>query len=401
MFVDCVDRLGRDVAQRWLRRSGKSDFAKIAFTSLIDARLHEHFSLTQIINWVGKSRQFPPQYGVANFGEPAITLFVGEGFYIELYFWLRPNISIHDHGFTGAFTVLLGSSLHIRYNFENKSAHGNAQCGMLHALDPQELEPGDVCLIPSGIRMIHQVWHLEKPTVSLVVRTEGITTDEPQRTYFLPGLAVTSSHYGDRSVQRSGMLRYLAQTGGLHDKELLMGLLSEEDASATFYTILELDRITDSDFPASAQEFLLASFGGVGEIMLRAIEIERLARIFNFTRITDMQERLLVALLLSGLERDQIIATIRGHCNENSIRQRIAHWLRSVVEVLGESSNEQDYVVEIFALAIEGMSYSEIRSTITDMFQLDGPHKFESLYDEVAASPVLNRVLPGKPIMIP
>jgi hypothetical protein len=41
---------------------------------------------------------------------PAITLYRGEGFAIDVYFWVdHPLTSIHNHRFSGAFVVLKDS----------------------------------------------------------------------------------------------------------------------------------------------------------------------------------------------------------------------------------------------------------------------------------------------------
>ncbi|MFN2514442.1 MAG: hypothetical protein ABR568_23900, partial [Pyrinomonadaceae bacterium] len=53
----------------------------------------------------------PHQYDVeGRFGNPPITLFAGPRFHIDVYYWLDGTTSIHQHSFTGAFQVLLGSS---------------------------------------------------------------------------------------------------------------------------------------------------------------------------------------------------------------------------------------------------------------------------------------------------
>jgi len=57
----------------------------------------------------------------ATFGQPPITLFHHDRFYIEALFWLSSTTSIHQHAFAGAFSVLAGSSVQARYRFEPRT----------------------------------------------------------------------------------------------------------------------------------------------------------------------------------------------------------------------------------------------------------------------------------------
>jgi len=70
------------------------------------------------IRWVHNSVSLPEQQDIeGRFGNPPITMFSGARFYIDVYYWLDGTTAIHQHSFTGAFQVLLGSSIHSRYSF--------------------------------------------------------------------------------------------------------------------------------------------------------------------------------------------------------------------------------------------------------------------------------------------
>ena len=62
----------------------------------------------------------PAQDLHSSFGEPPLRVYNGDLFYIEVLFWLGAQLSIHQHGFAGAFHVLHGASLHCRYDFALK-----------------------------------------------------------------------------------------------------------------------------------------------------------------------------------------------------------------------------------------------------------------------------------------
>jgi hypothetical protein len=103
-------------AQHWLSWQHKTPatvFPEIAANALLAADLPAKIDTWDPIRWVHVTtdftRQMDPQ---ASFGDPPITLFVGPRFYIDVYYWLDSTTAIHEHGFSGAFQVLHGASVH-------------------------------------------------------------------------------------------------------------------------------------------------------------------------------------------------------------------------------------------------------------------------------------------------
>ncbi|MGI8469286.1 MAG: hypothetical protein ACR2N3_12620 [Pyrinomonadaceae bacterium] len=83
------------------------------------ASLPEKVSAWDAIAWTLGETNLPEQRDLAGrFDDPPITLYNSPRFHIDIYFWLDGTTSIHQHGFCGAFQVLLGSSLHSSYDFE-------------------------------------------------------------------------------------------------------------------------------------------------------------------------------------------------------------------------------------------------------------------------------------------
>ena len=93
---------------------------------------------------------------------------------IDIYFWIDPETSLHDHGFVGAFTNLAGESLHCVYGLG--SVAEPAPGVILSSLDLQtveRLDQGSVRPILGGRKFVHRVWHISRPTVTMCVRTAG------------------------------------------------------------------------------------------------------------------------------------------------------------------------------------------------------------------------------------
>ena len=111
--------LGLSVEEAWREANySETAFPEIASKALADARLREKVTPWEIIRWLASEPQLPRQPDIeAMFGNPPITLFCGPRFYIDIYFWVDGTTEIHQHGFAGAFQVLVGSSLHSRYSF--------------------------------------------------------------------------------------------------------------------------------------------------------------------------------------------------------------------------------------------------------------------------------------------
>ena len=101
---------------------------------------------------------------------------MGDGFCIETYLWLRNTTSVHDHSFSGAWRTLVGSSIHRRFVFvEQARLTPSLRLGALSERGLERLEPGMVRTIETGETMIHDLFHLHQPTMTLILRSTGVS----------------------------------------------------------------------------------------------------------------------------------------------------------------------------------------------------------------------------------
>ena len=116
--MEDFQKLGELIEDRWrLQNYSEQLFPEIAAKALAESDLPARVDPWEIIRWVQTERSLPEQKDAdGRFGDPPITLFVGPRFYIDVYYWLDGTTSIHQHSFTGAFQVLLGSSIHSHYS---------------------------------------------------------------------------------------------------------------------------------------------------------------------------------------------------------------------------------------------------------------------------------------------
>jgi hypothetical protein len=119
-------------------------------------------------------------------------------FYIEVLYWMHSTTTIHEHAFSGAFALLHGSSVQTTYAFEeHERVNPGLRIGHLVPLQVDLLSAGDVVPIRAGRGLIHAVFHLEDPTVSVVART--VQDDES-----LPQLDYCGAHVGYKNDMTPG-----------------------------------------------------------------------------------------------------------------------------------------------------------------------------------------------------
>ncbi len=164
----------------------------------------------ELAAWLLKDVALPEQVSLHNtFGQPPLTLFNNGSVVLDLYLWVTCDTSIHSHGFRGAFRVLHGKSLQETYRV--KASRRIAPGVMQYEPGIPEmtlLEAGDVRTIQAGERLVHRVIHLEKPTVTLCLKT----INEPglyQWEYHPDGLAVQRRDLHPDLIKRIYYFEYL------------------------------------------------------------------------------------------------------------------------------------------------------------------------------------------------
>ena len=205
--------LGLAILDRWQRADFDADaFADVATAVLSERPPSAYAEPADVIRWVHESPAIAPQADIdSKFGQPAITVFRCEGFYIDVLFWVDGTTAIHQHRFSGAFHVLRGSSLQSRYHFTRKRRYSERLLsGTLELLDVELLTQGDVRPIRAGSDLVHALFHLDRPSISVVVRTPSDELAGPQYSYTRGGLAF------DPFVKSESMTRKLQTLDLLH-----------------------------------------------------------------------------------------------------------------------------------------------------------------------------------------
>lgn len=196
----------------------------------------------------------------SQFGQPPLTLYVAKDrkFFIEVYLWSSVDMTIHDHPFSGAFSVLEGVCRHDVYVFDRTGGTQHVQTGTLILKDTELLSKGDCREIYNGDRLIHRNLHLSRPTVTFIIRTfkesgftgmifeesglavaPDLSTTEQKFLDYLDGIlrlnkqdlayemirALLASDRGDYAKFRA-IEMYLECTGNYHEVDMFTDLLS-------------------------------------------------------------------------------------------------------------------------------------------------------------------------------
>ena len=85
----------------------------------MNANLSFELDLVEVLEWLLDSAPKRVE-GVEAFGDLPMVAYRGSQFSVTLLVWTSGSTSIHTHGFSGAFRVLSGSSIHSRYDFSSR-----------------------------------------------------------------------------------------------------------------------------------------------------------------------------------------------------------------------------------------------------------------------------------------
>ena len=173
------------------------------------------------------------------FGEPPTVMYFNQGLEVQALTWLDGSTVIHDHGFDGAFRVAQGSSLHVEYSFlpGESLADGRLHIGELTMRSSEVLVAGDVRPIVSGAEFIHALFHLECPSLTIVVRNMPSETTAPQLEYRQPGLAFEDTRSEARLSMRLRGLRSLRRVDPDEADRAVRELVDTEDLWTGFRVI--------------------------------------------------------------------------------------------------------------------------------------------------------------------
>jgi hypothetical protein len=332
--MDLFDRMGSWLESRW----AALDYDEARFPELAAQALSEHppkdLEPTPLLQWAAGhwlDGQVNPNIP---FGEPPVTVFRAPRFFMELLFWLDGTTSVHQHAFCGAFHVVAGSSVHAQHRF-----HQTRRCSSHFALGNLELEraelllPGTTRLIQSGRGFIHSLFHLERPSVTLVVRTYQNPDQLPQFDYHRPHVA-KSAHFQDPTLaQRLRVLKTLASVNPGAYLQTLLEVVKTVDLHTAYECLAQANLRLGHTRPfALLLEDARARHGDAVELLARVFEAQRRESLLVTQRnlIKEPDERYFLALLLNLPSRTAILSLVQQRWPERAPAQVALELLEKV-----------------------------------------------------------------------
>jgi hypothetical protein len=234
-------RLAAGVWRLWKEyQYDEAAFSDVALRMLTEEPPADQISFLDVAKFGLFTNPLPFQTDIESvFGQPPLTVHWQPEFRIEVLFWTSTVTGIHQHAFSGAFHLLTGSSLHTVWDFKcEERVSSQLLLGALDLKKAELLGVGDTTAIVAGNRFIHATYHLDRPTITVVIRTNSEKNHLPQYSYLEPFIAYDLIHGNAGVRRRLQLLAMLSATG--RDKELLDAIKCLLDDVNHYYAFLYL-----------------------------------------------------------------------------------------------------------------------------------------------------------------
>ncbi len=230
--------LGSEAVRAWQAVNfAPKSFPELAAALLQKAAPSKNLDVDELMEdfLLSESQPFQTQSG---FGQPELVVFDHPRLYIQLLFWMDGTTDIHQHEFDGAFHVLKGSSLHSTFQFlDPKPVSAHLRTGTLKRLRSDLLPTGATLPIEAGTGFIHALFHLETPSVTVVLRTHTSPGTGPQFTYLPPHIALDPFHHDSLTQRRKQLLDVLDASEHPDFPRLVFSMLDTLDFERGFFIL--------------------------------------------------------------------------------------------------------------------------------------------------------------------
>lgn len=329
-----ADLLGETVERLWEpHRHHEARFPEVAAQALTEVAVPPGVDARTILGYLTSTSRLPVQER-GGFGQPPVTLYRSRHFYISALYWLDGTTAIHQHGFSGAFQVLEGSSIHVAYDFScQEEVTRRFMFGDLRRGTVEVLRRGDIRPIEAGGEFIHALFHLDRPSVTVVVRTFSESTGVPQFSYHRPGVAY------DPFFEDKGLARRLQGIDTLwaiapdEAPRYAMDLVSSSDLFGAFSVAHHWFVALERGEPFhEILEHLIRHHGSVAAPLRLVFDDlgREISIVLRRKLVHDPSHRLFLAMLLNLPDRAAVDAIVRELFPNQEPGQVLATWVREL-----------------------------------------------------------------------
>jgi hypothetical protein len=313
-------------------------FPEIAARALEEDPPADHLDALDVVRWVLRSSSLPNQRNVgSNFGEPPVHVYDAERFFIQVLHWIDGTTAVHQHSFCGAFHVLGGSSVHALYRFEEEEQYGNSlRLGKISVRRAELLNRGATREILPQSAMIHSLFHLERPSVTVVVRTPGLTGFGPQFQYLRPRIAIDPFYVPDetqRKIQSLGLFARVKVED--YEAELRAALRSTDEFGLVQIGLASVQQVAPGLAVPVIVEEARRKHSELADALLEALTgIAREQAIVGLRRkLRSPDDRFFLALLMSFRRANEFFPLIAVRYPNQQPEDVVIDWLRRLAEV--------------------------------------------------------------------
>ncbi|MDC0708253.1 hypothetical protein POL68_07200 [Stigmatella sp. ncwal1] len=408
------EEMGRLLQEQWRRaHHDEQAFPDIAAGVLETLAPYQNFEPMEPLSWLYKARLLPRQLTIhPGFGQPPLTVFSDHRFVIDLYYWIDGTTDIHQHGFSGAFQVLHGGSIHGHYRWtEERRINSRMAFGELALHSINELRVGDIQRIPSGRSYIHSLFHLDRPSVTCVVRTLNDPEAGPQYAYRKPGLAVDALYENVHLAKVEQSLSLLVELSHPMRSQLISELISNNDLYTTYVVFLRLVKLTRRlEVLDEFWDVAIRTHGALAERLIPVFkETVRQSALFGKRELVkEPEHRYFLALLLNVDDVEGILRMVRQRYPGEEPVELIMKWVTTLCgpadaaqagDTLGIPLDEPMLVV--FRQMLLGCPPPQIIERLKETFEIEDeerevPHLME-LMSALRTSPVFRPLFSSWP----
>ena len=328
------ERLGALIDQRWTARGRRpGQLAGVATDALGEVPVPADLTPEAILGLLATGTGLPGQRRSSDkFGQPPAVMYRSDNFQVQAITWMDGSTSIHQHGFEGAFRVLQGSSLHVQYAFDDGEtlAERHLVAGRLAMADAEILRAGDVRPIAAGSDFIHALFHLDRPSVTIVARNDSSDLPCPQYEYRLPGLGVDVLDVDDRLRMRMRGLHSLYRLDPSQAIEVALDVVGGQDLWTAFRVC---DEWAGTYGEGSALEGLTERLGHrhavLGELLdpMFGEQVRRGRLLARRGMLSESRHRLFLALIINLPDRRSIQKVMQQRFPGEDTDELMAGWV--------------------------------------------------------------------------
>ena len=330
------EKLGRTVLEKWRQQNFSLEaFPELASIALDEAPPSENVDIEEMIHEFLANDEQPFQ-SESGFGQPELIAFNDPRFYIQILFWLEGTTEIHQHEFSGAFHVMQGSSVHSEFEFSGaRPVTPHIRIGDLRVKRIELLETGRTIPITSGRECIHSLFHLDTPSVTVVIRTHHDPGTGPQYNYLPPHIAINPLHADALTTRRKQLLDVLETLDDPNYAGLVGEMMESLDFERGFHILrhamAHLQNLDEWDAVLGTFQKRHGELAkGVPSTLAECLRRETISQMRH--NIDNPDHRFFLALLMNVQTRADIHALISERFPDQSPIATILGWAEELIE---------------------------------------------------------------------